>query len=114
MHFNDLHILPQLRDEDLALGIRVASGAVGVIRRIDSPAAIVDALAAVSGGDLAPAVLHGEEEGEAPPPPSPDALLPLYPPGAGQLPPACAAGSATLHVDSCRTMHPLALHTESC
>ncbi len=71
----------QGRDEDLALGIRVASAAVGVIRRTDAPSAIAGALAAVAGGDLALAAPETEEEGDELPPPSADALLPLYPPG---------------------------------
>lgn len=70
----------------MTLGIRVASAAVGVIRRIDSPALIAAALAAAACGDLAPAVpaapaedaSNGESEH---PPPSPESLLPLYPPG---------------------------------
>ncbi len=71
----------QGRDEDLALGVRVASAAVGVIRRTDAPSAIAGALAAVTGGDLALAAPETEEEGDELPPPSADALLPLYPPG---------------------------------
>lgn len=72
--------------EDLSLGLRVASAAVGVIRRIDSPLAIASALAAAAGGDLAPAGAATAEEdagdGDAQPlPPNPDSLLPLYPPG---------------------------------
>jgi hypothetical protein len=80
-------VLPQ---EDLSLGLRVASAAVGVIRRIDSPLAIASALTAAAGGDLAPAGATGPPEdagnGEAQQqPPSPDSLLPLYPPGPGSL-----------------------------
>lgn len=59
----------------------MASAAVGVIRRTDAPSAIAGALAAVAGGDLAPAAPETEEEGDKLPPPSADALLPLYPPG---------------------------------
>lgn len=78
-----LHLTPQ---EDLLLGLRVASAAVGVIRRIDSPLAIASALAAAAGGDLAPAGATTAPEdagdGDAQPlPPNPDSLLPLYPPG---------------------------------
>lgn len=76
----------QDRAEDLSLGIRVASAAVGVIRRIDSPHIIASALAAAAGGNFAPAVAAPPAEdasnGESQqPPPSPESLLPLYPPG---------------------------------